>query len=160
MDAAIDTMMSLRCEQLDLFYMVGLPEQTVKSVDETVDSIERLFRRHDDRLSAFLTPVAPFIDPGSDGFENPEEHGYRIRARTLAEHRALLEEPDWESTLNYETQWMTRREIVEATNDSRRRLSDLKSRYGRESSSKEELFPSASLLRNFRLGGIMRAMLR
>ena len=44
-----------------------------------------------------------------------ERRGYRIFARTLAEHRALLEEHDWERILNYETEWMTRAEIVDAT---------------------------------------------
>ena len=44
--------------------------------------------------------MAPFVDPGSDLFVNTEAHGYRLRARMLAEHRALLEERDWESMLN------------------------------------------------------------
>lgn len=131
MDEAIEAMLARRCEQLDLFYMIGLPGQTHRSVMETVDDIERLFRRFDKRLSAFITPMGPFIDPGSDGFEQAEARGYRIRARTLAEHRALLEQRDWESILNYETEWMTRREIVDATYDAAERLNGLKATYGR-----------------------------
>src|SRR6185295_9593909 len=92
---------------------------------------EQLFVRFDRRLSAFITPMGPFIDPGSDGFERAEANGYRIRARTLAEHRALLEQGDWESILNYETRWMTRAQIVDATYDSAERLNALKARYGR-----------------------------
>src|SRR3954453_4635354 len=107
-------MLANRCQHLDLFYMIGLPGQTYRSVMETVDSIESLFRRFDKRLSAFITPMGPFIDPGSDGFEEAERNGYRIRARTLAEHRALLEQRDWESILNYETEWMTRAQIVDS----------------------------------------------
>lgn len=129
--AAIETMLSLRCEQLDLFYMIGLPRQTYASVLETVESIERLFTRFDRRLSAFITPMGPFIDPGSDGFENAERLGYRLRAHTLAEHRALLEQRDWESILNYETEWMTRSQIVDATYDAAERLNELKRRHGR-----------------------------
>jgi len=75
--------------------------------------------------------MGPFIDPGSDGFENAEKHSYRLRARTLAVHRALLEQNDWESILNYETEWMTRREIVDATYDAAERLNELKARHGR-----------------------------
>jgi len=192
-------MLALRCEQLDLFYMIGLPGQTYRSVMEMVDDVEALFRRFDPRLSAFITPMGPFIDPGSDGFEQAEAHGYRIRARTLAEHRALLEQRDWESILNYETEWMTRREIVDATYDAGERLNDLKERYGRIDSrraaavrarllaarsirrrlaegedvrfeirefsegtinDKAELFPPGAFLRNFRLGGILRLLLR
>jgi len=131
MEEAIETMLAKRCEQLDLFYMIGLPGQTYRSVMETVDAVERLFRRFDKRLSAFITPMGPFIDPGSDGFEQAEARGYRIRARTLAEHRALLEQRDWESILNYETEWMTRHQIVDATYDAAERLNGLKATYGR-----------------------------
>jgi B12-binding domain/radical SAM domain protein len=131
MDAAIEAMLELGCRQLDLFYMIGLPGQTYRSVLESVDSIERLFRRFDRRLSAFITPMGPFIDPGSSGFEHAEERGYLMRARTLAEHRALLEQNDWESILNYETRSMTRTEIVDATYDAGERLNELKRRYGR-----------------------------
>ncbi len=131
MESAIESILARRCEGLDLFYMIGLPGQTVRSVMETTDSIEALFRRFDRRLSAFITPMGPFIDPGSDGFENAEARGYTIRARTLAEHRALLEQRDWESILNYETRWMSRPEIVDATYDAAERLNDLKETYGR-----------------------------
>lgn len=131
MDCAIETMLSLRCEQLDLFYMIGLPGQTVQSVRDTVSDIERLFHRFDRRLSAFITPMGPFIDPGSDGFEDAERHGYVLHARTLAEHRRLLEQRDWESMLNYETRWMTRGEIVGSTYDAAEGLNDLKERHGR-----------------------------
>ncbi len=131
LEAGIEAVLASRCEGLDLFYMVGLPGQTHDHVMRTVDAIEDLFRRTDGRLSAFITPMGPFIDPGSVGFERPDEHGYRLRAHTLAEHRALLEQEDWESILNYETDAMTRTEIVSATYDAAERLNDLKLRHGR-----------------------------
>jgi hypothetical protein len=111
--------------------MIGLPGQTHQNVMEMVDAIERLFARFDRRLSAFITPMGPFLDPGSTGFEHAEERGYRLRARTLAEHRTLLEQNDWEAILNYETRWMTRAEIVDATYDAAERLNALKLRHGR-----------------------------
>jgi B12-binding domain/radical SAM domain protein len=159
MEAAIETMLCLRCEQLDLFYMVGLPGQTFDGVMKTVGSIEDLFKRFDRRLSAFITPMAPFLDPGSDGFEQAEIRGYIVRAKTLAEHRALLEERDWASMLNYETRWMTRHEIVEATRQAAGRLNALKRKYGR-TPGKAELFPPGSFLSNFRVGGILRLLAR
>jgi B12-binding domain/radical SAM domain protein len=131
MEATIEAMLALRCENLDLFYMIGLPGQTYDGVLATVEYIERLFVRFDRRLSAFLTPMGPFIDPGSNGFESAEQHGYIMRAHTLAEHRALLEQRDWESILNYETRWMTRTDIVDATYDAAGLLNELKRRYGR-----------------------------
>jgi len=134
MAEAIEAILATRCEALDLFFMIGLPGQTFRSVIDMTAEIERLFQRFDRRLSAFITPMGPFIDPGSEGFEDAERHGYIIRARTLAEHRALLEQRDWESILNYETKWMTRAEIVDATYEAAGRLNDLKERYGRISS--------------------------
>lgn len=132
LEDAIETILASRCEQLDLFYMIGLPGQTYAGVLETVDDIGRLFARFDRRLSAFLTPMGPFIDPGSRGFEEAEARGYRIRAHTLAEHRALLEEQrDWESFLNYSTDAMSRAEVVDATYDGADRLNALKVEYGR-----------------------------
>jgi len=131
MEAAIEALLASRCEALDLFYMIGLPGQTHQNVLEMVDAIERLFARFDRRLSAFITPMGPFLDPGSGGFEHAEERGYVVRARTLAEHRTLLEQNDWESILNYETRWMTRAEIVDATYDAAERLNALKLRHDR-----------------------------
>lgn len=132
MEAAITAILARGCEQLDLFFMIGLPGQTPESVRGTVDAVARLFQRFDRRLSAFVTPMGPFIDPGSDGFEEAEARGYRIRARTLAEHRALLDQQhDWEAILNYSTDAMTRAEIVEATYNAAERLNALKATNGR-----------------------------
>jgi len=111
--------------------MIGLPAQTVESVRRTVDYCERLFQLGDKRLSCFISPMGPFIDPGSRGFEEPERFGYRLFARTLEEHRQLLVQSTWEHILNYETKWMTRRELVDATYEAAGRLNDLKMRYGR-----------------------------
>ena len=121
----------LRCERLDVFFMIGLPGQSLESVRATVDYCERLFRLCDQRLSCYISPMGPFIDPGSRGFEQPGRFGYRLFARTLEEHRQLLVQPTWERILNYETRWMTRRELVDATYDAAERLNELKVRYGR-----------------------------
>ena len=75
--------------------------------------------------------MGPFIDPGSRGFEEPDRFGYRLFARTLEEHRRLLVQPTWEHILNYETKWMTRRELVDATYDAAERLNELKVQHGR-----------------------------
>lgn len=131
MEAVFDEALRLRCRRIDVFFMIGLPQQTVTSVGETIDYCERLFRRFDRRLACFISPLGPFIDPGSRGFEDPERFGYRLFARTLEEHRQLLVQPTWEHMLNYETRWMSRRELVDATYDAADRLNALKLRYGR-----------------------------
>ena len=131
MEAMIKEAVRLRCSRIDIFFMIGLPAQTIQSVRDTVEYCGHLFQLGDKRLSCFISPMGPFIDPGSRGFEDPDRFGYRLFARTLEEHRQLLVQPTWEHILNYETKWMTRRELVDATYDAAERLNELKVRHGR-----------------------------
>jgi len=73
----------LRCKRLDVFLMIGLPGQTLESVCGTVDYCEHLFQVGDRRLSCYISPMGPFLDPGSRGFEEAERFDYRLSARTL-----------------------------------------------------------------------------
>jgi len=123
--------LKLNCHRIDVFFMIGLPKQDYQSVMATVDYCERLFQWGDPRLQCFISPMGPFLDPGSQIFEQPEKFGYRKFAHTLEEHRQLLTQPSWEHILNYETVWMTRAQLVDATYDSAERLNELKLRYGR-----------------------------
>ncbi len=131
MEAIIKEAVRLRCSRIDIFFMIGLPAQTMASVRDTVEYCGHLFQLGDKRLSCFISPMGPFIDPGSRGFEEPERFGYRLFARTLEQHRRLLVQPTWEHILNYETKWMTRRELVDATYDAAERLNELKVEHGR-----------------------------
>jgi B12-binding domain/radical SAM domain protein len=131
MENIIREAVRLRCIRIDIFFMIGLPVQTTASVRATVEYCGHLFQLGDKRLSCFISPMGPFIDPGSRGFENPERFGYRLFARTLEQHRQLLIQPSWEYILNYETKWMTRRELVDATYDAAERLNELKVEHGR-----------------------------
>jgi B12-binding domain/radical SAM domain protein len=131
MEALIREALRLRCTRIDIFFMIGLPAQTMASVRATVEYCGHLFELGDKRLSCFISPMGPFIDPGSRGFEEPDRFGYRLFAHTLEQHRQLLIQPTWEHILNYETRWMTRRELVDATYDAAERLNQLKMRHGR-----------------------------
>lgn len=120
------------CGRLDVFFMIGLPKQTPQSVMDTIDYCDYLLQKFkgDKRLSLFIAPLSPFLDPGSPGFEQPESHGYRILFRTLKEHRQALLAPSWQYSLNYETEWMTRQQIVDTAYEAIRRLNHLKAKYG------------------------------
>lgn len=131
MEGLLKQALSLRCRRIDVFFMIGLPAQTLASVHGCVQYCERLFQLGDARLSCYITPMGPFSDPSSRAFEHPERFGYRLFARTLAEHRQLLVQPTWERILNYETRWMSRAQLVDATYDAAERLNELKMRYGR-----------------------------
>ena len=131
METLLRQALELSPTRIDVFYMIGLQHQTYDSVLATVEYCERLFAMGDRRLQAFISPMGPFLDPASRIFEEPERFGYRKLAHTLEEHRQLLEHaPSWEHVLNYETDWMTRAELVDATYDAAERLNELKRRYG------------------------------
>lgn len=121
-------------QRLDVFFMIGLPKQDYQSVMDMVDYGEYLMRDVDPgpqrRLIPFISPLAPFLDPGSSVFENPERYGYRLFARTLEEHRQALVQPSWKYVLNYETEWLSRDEIVDSTYEAGLRLNRLKAEYG------------------------------
>ena len=138
MESVIEEALRLRCERVDVFFLIGLPQQSQESVRETIGYCEHLFQISDKRLSCFISPLGPFLDPGSRGFEDPDRVGYRLFARTLEQHRQLLVQPTWKRILNYETRWMTREQLVEATYEAGERLNALKVRHRRISSTRGE----------------------
>ena len=116
------------CKRIDVFFMTGLPKQTAQSVLDTVDYCRSLLGQVQPyrKLLPFISPLAPFLDPGSIVFEEPEKYGYRLLYKTVEEHRKALLAPSWKYILNYETQWMTRDEIVYSTYEAGKRLNRLK----------------------------------
>ena len=121
-------------KRLDIFFMIGLPKQDYQSVMDTVDYCKYLMTELDQgpgrRLIPFISPLAPFLDPGSPVFQNPERYGYRFFVRTLEEHRQALVQPSWKYVLNYETEWMDRDQIVDSTYEAGLRLNRLKAECG------------------------------
>jgi len=123
--------LELGCKRVDLFFMIGLPRQARESVRDTMRYCESLLARFDrGRIRPFISPLAPFLDPGSRAFEEPQKYGYRLFFRTLEEHRQALLAPSWKHTLNYETEWMSRDEIAGSTYEAALELNRLKARYG------------------------------
>lgn len=108
------------CFRFDLFYMNGLPFQDRESAMDSARASSRLWSLvgRDDNLFIYNAPFAPFVDPGSRVFEEPEKWGYRLRARTLEDHRKLLDNPSWKHVLSYETEWMSRDDVAEISYDA------------------------------------------
>ncbi len=133
-ERSINDALDAGCQRLDLFFMVGLKEQTYDNVMETVDYSRKMLETYssggEHRVIPFISPLAPFLDPGSRAFEQPEKHGYKLFARTLEEHRQKLLEPSWKYVLNYETKWMNRDQIVDATYEAGRRMNQIKAENG------------------------------
>jgi len=129
-DNLITSALNYGCERFDIFFMTGLPKQTPESVAQTESYCEHLFQNFgDNRIHLFIAPLAPFLDPGSLVFENPEKFGYKLFFKTLEEHRQALVQPSWKYTLNYETKWMSREEHVESIHKVALALNKVKAKY-------------------------------
>ena len=77
-----------------------------------MDYCRRLFDRFSSYPQNFditFSLLAPFLDPGSPAFRSPEEYGYRLFTRTLADHREAMRQLHWRDVLGYETTAMTAR---------------------------------------------------
>ena len=119
------------CERLDLFFMTGLPYQTTQSILDTVGYCDHLLEKFDGdhKIHVFISPLAPFLDPGSRVYENPEDYGYKIFYKTLEDHRLALTQPSWKYTLNYETNSMTRDQHVDCIYQAALDLNRMKAKY-------------------------------
>jgi B12-binding domain/radical SAM domain protein len=130
MEKSIRYALDRGCSKFDVFFMIGLPGQTPASVRETLEYCEGLLRTFGRRLNPFISPLAPFLDPGCIAFEKADEAGYRVFCRTLEDYRKALLAPSWKYTLSYETKWMARDDIVRTSYQAGLRLNRLKEKYG------------------------------
>lgn len=125
-DATIDDIYSY-----EVYFMIGLPKQTVQSVWDTVDYCEHLLKKYQGKnIVPYVAPMLPFLDPGSMIYDNAEEWGYKISCHSLEDHRQALLAMNWKNRLNYETKWMSRDELVDVSYKSVAKLSQLKNKYG------------------------------
>jgi B12-binding domain/radical SAM domain protein len=131
-EQTIHNCLAVGARRFDLFYLIGLQKQTADSVLQTVAYCERLLETVDGerRLFPFISPLAPFLDPASPAYENPEQHGYRLYCRTLEDHRQALLSPTWKHILSYSTAWMDRDTIADVTYEAGLQLNRLKARHG------------------------------
>ena len=90
-------------KRYDLYFMTGLPGQTKESILDTVRFCEEFYEEinWDKRFMPFISPMAPFIDPASRAFADPEQFGYTLTRKTLKDHIAAITMPSWKSILNY-----------------------------------------------------------
>jgi B12-binding domain/radical SAM domain protein len=130
-EETIASALTHECGKLDMFFMVGIPHQTYSDAVATIPYCKQLIKRfnHDPRLQFFISPMGPFLDPGCGAFEDPK-YGYKHFYKTLEEHKQALLEPTWETILSYETDSMTRGEILKASYDVAAGLNLLKLEYG------------------------------
>ncbi len=119
------------CRKLDIFFMVGIPDQTPAQALADVDYCAGLVDRFgaNNRLQFYVAPLGPFLDPGSRAYEDPGL-GFHRRFNTLEEHRAALLQSSWQDILSYRTDTMTREQIVETSYAVAHGLNELKHQSG------------------------------
>jgi clorobiocin/coumermycin A biosynthesis protein CloN6/CouN6 len=131
MEAWIPRALDAGIKGIMVWFFIGMPRQTPRSVMETVDYCESLLGRFGRRgVLPLVCPMVPFLDPGSRFFESPRQHGYRLFHRTLEEHRRAMVAPLWHQRLNYETDWLSRRQLQDVTYDAIDRLVSVKGGLG------------------------------
>ncbi|HLJ33035.1 MAG TPA: cobalamin-dependent protein [Ktedonobacteraceae bacterium] len=114
-----------------IWFFIGMPQQPPSSVFDSISYGATLLRKfRGKRVLPLICPMVPFLDPGSRFFEEPHKYGYRIFHKTLEQHRQAMVDPLWHRRLNYETEWMSRRQIQDVTYASIERLVNVKAEYG------------------------------
>ena len=118
--------------RFDLYFMTGLPGQTKESIMETVDFCKDIYEYTgwDKRFMPFISPMAPFLDPGSRAFEDPSKFGYKLTRKSLKDHIEAMTMPSWKHILNYESRSISKDELVDATYGAAIGLNRLKAKAG------------------------------
>ena len=109
------------CKKFDLYFTIGIPGQVEEDVymDIKYSDNLRMGLKSDDTIFAFISPLSPFLDPGSIYYEHPEQYGIKLFANTLKDYYNLLDKgKSWSDYLNYETATMSRKDIERITYQS------------------------------------------
>lgn len=117
----------------DVYFMTGIPFQTKASILEIpafVDELYEYMGPHKKKLICFAAPLAPFLDPGSLAYEKPDYFGYKILTKTLKGHIELIQKPSWKYWMNYESKYISRDDLVEATYLCGLMINDVKRKHG------------------------------
>jgi B12-binding domain/radical SAM domain protein len=117
----------------DVYFMTGIPYQTKDSIlkiPEFVDELYEHMGQHKKKLVCFAAPLAPFLDPGSLAYEKPQYFGYNVLAKTLKQHIELIQKPSWKYWMNYESRYISRDDLVEATYLCGLMINEIKRKHG------------------------------
>ena len=132
MEEMIGAALEYGASRVEIFFMIGLHKQDKQNVLDNIDYCDELltkFNAHKN-LYLFMGHQAPFMAPGCLAFDFPERYGFKLRFKTLEEHRQALAMPSWRYSLNYETQWLPADDITEVTYEAIRRLAIVKAKHG------------------------------
>ncbi|MEM3675425.1 MAG: TIGR04190 family B12-binding domain/radical SAM domain protein [Thermoplasmataceae archaeon] len=110
------------CKKFDVYFTIGISHQGPEELRNDIKYATELMSKYAGsrmKVFSFMSPLTPFIDPGSLIYEKPEFYGFHITARTLREYYDLLDKgKSWVDFLNYFTDWMDKGSIERLTYES------------------------------------------
>jgi B12-binding domain/radical SAM domain protein len=110
------------CKKFDVYFTLGISGQGEKELEDDIEYATKLMNHEkgsDMKVYSFISPLTPFIDPGSLIYEKPEKYGFHITARTIEEYYNLLDKgKSWVDFLNYYNDWMSAKDIERHTYQS------------------------------------------
>ncbi|WP_337860488.1 TIGR04190 family B12-binding domain/radical SAM domain protein [Ferroplasma sp.] len=119
LEKSISNAMDAGCKKFDVYLTLGISGQDEKAVDKDIDYASQLMLKQKGtkmQVYSFISPLTPFIDPGSLIYEKPERYGFHITARTIKEYYDLLDKgKSWIDFLNYYNDWMSTDDIERLT---------------------------------------------
>ncbi len=131
---SVDLAAEFGSKKFDIYFSIGLPHQTKDDVLTDADFLEKFIldhRKENMPIYGFISPLTPFLDVGSLFYEMPDRYGFRIKTKHLMDFYNLLENGrSWDDFINYETEWMSKKDMVEATYLSGIKMVEVGSRLG------------------------------
>jgi len=112
------------------WFQTGNGFETLETLKETQHLCGQLLKLNPTGVFPFISPLNPYIDPGSIAFEHPEENGYHLLYPDLETQIEGFKKPIWKYYLNYETQNFSRDDLVRMSYDQAIQLNDLRTKYG------------------------------
>jgi B12-binding domain/radical SAM domain protein len=115
---------------LILWFQVGNALDSEDTLVETIKFSEDAIRLDSKNIHPFLSPLAPYIDPGSLAFDFPQKYNYKITRPTLKDQIEGFTQPIWKYYLNYTTKNLNPDNIVRLTYKYVKKLEQLKCKHG------------------------------
>jgi len=121
---------------LMVFFMAALANETPATLEETWKLWERIYSECEEpREGGGPTAIHSFgpmvlLDPGSLAFDFPEQHGYKLLSRSLEDYVKAVDKPSWHQWISYETNTMSREDIVRLIIDSTEKSVEVWERHG------------------------------
>ncbi|MEM0139885.1 MAG: TIGR04190 family B12-binding domain/radical SAM domain protein [Ferroplasma sp.] len=155
MEKSIEYIKKYGGKKFDVYFSIGISHQTKEEVMKSVEYAGRLMKKFDGggmKLSTFISPIVPFVDPGSLWYEKSKSYGINVYARSIGEIYDILDKGrTWYDFLDYDTGWMKKEDIVNATYDADIRMLQL--RHEINDISKELMDSMINNIMEYRNGG-------